>query len=707
MVLFSRSSTIRNIFTVRCSKYIFNCGSSKKGAAAGNNRVLRYSLRLTSPVKSGARHSLQKPRYFSTGSDEPPKDDMKTEKAAITIKTPMESEVISVPENYALDTNYLRGIPHLNEVEPHVYIDALERAIKSAPDTSVVLSIVSLHHKTMVKEHMLSAMESIYKTVRDMLPSERKPFLDKLMVDPTFQLLTMLVAKLGPFYVASDVLNLITYLSYLRFDAGHTVLQVFLELANHVVNDLRLHQLVHLGFVLGKMKPAKRTKVLHKLAAEAVRNNLFKELHLLDIRQLSNLLWIYGPDLATSHIEKVMEAILNQRESDKFTKPVMLLNVLRRNAIRDEIVTRVCLKKIRFQLKKGFLTLGDVEAVLEACRELQIYNFDTFNAIDMFLSHKNVHLPGLIRLLDLLVQCHFAPVRSLPKYIDLLKDDGCIGELLDGCTIGQLKMVISPLVMMNIRHADICSAVDIQCSKLDPDEFLKMPNKGLLLETSLYLLMLGCRVPWLPGLLDQLQAYISQDLQSADIWEEDKQDIVHKSSILLLLVKQGLVPDKKLGDLTWLRQALDYYSRWDILQKPLEFLFGGNDYVHNSVFHRGVLLDHLLMLDDHLQPVRVEVSNILSSPLHEIEALNLSQHSSADVKRVGVCVLDKRHFLENTGQLLGPYAQMVDTLHANGIHSLMVNQHCWRRVPEKEKLEYLKYKVISAAKEGHSLMFHL
>uniref|UniRef100_A0A182QAP2 RAP domain-containing protein n=1 Tax=Anopheles farauti TaxID=69004 RepID=A0A182QAP2_9DIPT len=131
------------------------------------------------------------------------------------------------------------------------------------------------------------------------------------------------------------------------------------------------------------------------------------------------------------------------------------------------------------------------------------------------------------------------------------------------------------------------------------------------------------------------------------------------------------------------------------LLKPLEYAFGGEEYINTQVVtDYGHVLDHVIVFDADGKAVKARVAAPETG-----SAVRLEDIRQLGSKSVAVLYLPKSCYAINVNRLRGRFVLHIKTIQALGVPTVTISPLIWSNLPENERIPFLQREITQALRQ--------
>uniref|UniRef100_A0AAG5CZZ4 RAP domain-containing protein n=2 Tax=Anopheles atroparvus TaxID=41427 RepID=A0AAG5CZZ4_ANOAO len=551
--------------------------------------------------------------------------------------------------------------------------------LKSATDVKEVLDLLPTISRTKQDRHVytlpaLKALFELHKNGKSTLRPEQ------IVRHPRFVELCQSVRHESRTFVMNDITECLKILTFFGVHTNSEIITVLLQLIRHQINDVTLDHVVFLSFILKKLDRTPLVEALqialpmllqvqigYKLDHENVQQLVdlldFVSLHKVNDRTVMNIvssLTLHGTNLTAEQAINALKALASfQTFLPQYGK--LLQNVF---SVLEHQIDQLPFKMLDYTLKKvldknlDHFPMFYHEPFLKSCAQYAIdkdvgllnalYVLKKLNKIsflhipllDYIASHANnislVPTSGIITIV-----AGFSNANYKPDNWEMVKQEIARNTTITHPSIPWIRYNLE-LLSLDIFNSQLIT------HWLDPKS----------LETSMARNVL----------VDYLQ--LSELGQTLKLLHADKY--------------QGPYPSKHFVDKSVMLMLQN--NEYPLL-KPLEFAFGGEEYVSTKVVsEHGHVLDHIIIFDS--------TGNPISKPTNSSEGPLLLENLRQSGNLVAVLFLPKSCYAVNVDRLRGRFSLYLRTIEALGVSTVSVSPNAWSNLPEAERIPFLQREVL-------------
>ncbi|XP_049279451.1 uncharacterized protein LOC125761907 [Anopheles funestus] len=558
--------------------------------------------------------------------------------------------------------------------------------LKSATDAKEVLEFLPTISRTKQDRHVytLPALKTLFELQKHGKSTLRS---DQILKHPRFAELCQNVRFESRTFVMNDLTEVLKILTFLGVHTNSEIITVLLQLIRHQINDVTLDHIVFLSFILKKLDRTPLVEALqialpmllqiqigYKLDHENVQQLVelleFVSQHKVNDRTVMNIvsaLTLHGTSLSPEQAINALKALSSFHAFlPQYEK--LLQNVF---AVLERDLDEVPFKMIDFVLKKvmdknlDYFPMFYYEPFLKRCAQYAVdHDIGLMNALYMLKKFNKIsflHIP----LLDYIaahadklsivptsgiitIVAGFSNANYRPDNWEMIKTEIARNSTITTGSIPWIRYNLE-LLSLDIFNLQLLShwldpqALDANMARNVLVDYLQLTELGQTLSL-LYSHQYQCPFP--------------------------AKQYVEKSVMLML-------------------QNNDHP-----LLKPLEFAFGGEEYVSTQVTtEQGHVLDHVIAFDADGNPSKKCV------PSEEGSTIRLEDIRHPGHKLVAVLYLPKSCYAINVNRLRGRFALHLKTIKALGIAPVAISPVIWSNLPESERIPFLQREVREAVRQ--------
>uniref|UniRef100_A0A182NRH6 RAP domain-containing protein n=1 Tax=Anopheles dirus TaxID=7168 RepID=A0A182NRH6_9DIPT len=556
--------------------------------------------------------------------------------------------------------------------------------LKSATDAKEVLEFLPSISRTKQDRHVytLPALKTLFELQKNGKSTLRS---DQIVRHPRFAELCQNVRFESRTFLMNDITECLKILTFFGVHTNSEIMTVLLQLIRHQINDVTLDHIVFLSFLLKKLERTPLVEALqialpmllqiqigYKLDHENVQQLVelleFVSKHKVNDRTVMNIvssLTLHGSNLSAEQAVNALKALTSFHTfPPQYGK--LLQNVF--TALERDL-DQLPFKMLDFVLKKvldknlEYFPMFYHEPFLKRCAQYAVDNdIGLLNALYMLKKFNKIsflHIPLLDYIAShgsqlalvptsgiITIVAGFSNANYIPNNWNTVKQEIERNSTITTPSIPWIRYNLE-LLSLDIFNPELLA------HWLDPQS----------LETSMARNVL----------MDYLQ-------------------LTELGQTLRLLYSgqyHGPYPAKHYIDksVTLMQQNNDHP-----LQKPLEYAFGGEEYISTQVVtDHGHVLDHVIVFDTNGKAVKKRVI-----ATEEGSAIRLEDIRQLGSKLVVILYLPKSCYAFNVNRLRGRFVLHEKTIQALGVDTVTISPLIWFNLPENERILFLQREIKQA-----------
>uniref|UniRef100_A0A182RLE8 RAP domain-containing protein n=1 Tax=Anopheles funestus TaxID=62324 RepID=A0A182RLE8_ANOFN len=558
--------------------------------------------------------------------------------------------------------------------------------LKSATDAKEVLEFLPTISRTKQDRHVytLPALKTLFELQKHGKSTLRS---DQILKHPRFAELCQNVRLESRTFVMNDLTECLKILTFLGVHTNSEIITILLQLIRHQINDVTLDHIVFLSFILKKLDRTPLVEALQIALPMLLQIQIGYKLDHENVQQLVELL----------------EFVSQHKVNDRTVMNIVSALTLHGTSLSPEqaINALKALSSFHAFLPQYEKLLQNVFAVLE--RDLDEVPFKMIDFVLKKVMDKN---------LDYFPMFYYEPFLKRCAQYAVDHDIGLMNALYMLKKLNKISFLHIPLLDYIAAHADKLSIVPtsgiitivagFSNANYRPDNWETI--KAEIARNST--ITIGS-IPWIrynlellsldifnPQLLSHWLDPQALDANMARNVLVDYLQLTELGQTLSLLYShqyQGPFPAKQYMEKSVM---LMLQNNDHPLLKPLEFAFGGEEYVSTQVTtEQGHVLDHVIAFDADGNPGKKCV------PSEEGSTIRLEDIRHPGHKLVAVLYLPKSCYAINVNRLRGRFALHLKTIKALGIAPVAISPVIWSNLPESERIPFLQREVREALRQ--------
>lgn len=575
-------------------------------------------------------------------------------------------------------TKELQQLPN-STIQPQT--ESYLTLLKNASDAQEVLEFLPILEKRKIDRQtvILAAIKALFELHKQGKTSIQR---QDVLHHPRFAELCRVLKFEARAFVMNDITESLKILTYFGVRSNSEIMTVLLQLLRHQINDVTLDHIVFLDFILKKMDRSPLVEALqlalpmllqiqisYKMDHENVQQLVdligFASQHRISDRCIMNIvsaLTLHGTSMTGSQAADVLKALTNFSALEpahlKLLDNVFRTLIAKMDDINFKTLDFMMKKIVEKNLDKYPMFYND--AYLKRCAQFVVdHDMGIMNAL--YLQKKLNKITYLnIPLLDY--------IGSHAENLSIVPNSGIIA------------------IVAAFSNADY---------RPHNWEFIKS-------EIAKHSTITNPLIPWIRynlellslGIFNKsvLQHYLDPVLLEKSM---NRNTVVDYLQLLeLFQTLQLLFPeyDGPLPDKRYIQKGtvLLLQNNELPLQKPLEFIFGGEGSVLSQVpSDYGHVLDHVLVFDREGRIVKQQIQ----TEDDDQEAARIEDITNGGNRVVVVLCLPRSYYTLNVNRLRGRFAMQLRTVEALGVSVVPIPYHIWSNLPEAERIPFLEREV--------------
>ncbi|KFB53434.1 AGAP002598-PA-like protein [Anopheles sinensis] len=551
--------------------------------------------------------------------------------------------------------------------------------LKSATDAKEVLDLLPAISRTKQDRHVytLPALKTLFELHKNGKSTLRS---DQIVRHPQFVELCQHVRHESRTFQMNDITECLKILTFFGVHTNSEIITVLLQLIRHQINDVTLDHIVFLSFILKKLDRTPLVEALQIALPMLLQVQIGYKLDHENVQQLVDLLEFVS--LHRVNDRTVMNIVSSLTLHGTNLSPEQAINTLKALASFHT-----------FQPQYSKL-LQNVFVVLE--HQIDQLPFKMLDYVLKKVLDKNLeHFPMFY---------HEPFLKRCAQYV-IDKDIGLLNALYVLKKLNKISFLHIPLLDYIAAHANNISLVPtsgiITIVAGFSNANYKPPNWEMVKqEIARNTTITHPSIPWIRYNLELLSLDIFNE-QLIKHWLDPKSlessmarnvlvdylQLCELGQTLKLLYAdkyQGPYPAKHFVDKS---VTLTLQSNESPLLKPLEFAFGGEEYISTKVVSdHGHVIDHIIVFDATGTPVAKPAAP--SEGPVQLESLR----QSGNVLIAIIC-LPRSCYAINVNRLRGRFSLYLKTIEALGVRTVPVSPYVWTNLPEAERIPFLQREV--------------
>ncbi|XP_041764693.1 uncharacterized protein LOC121589676 [Anopheles merus] len=559
--------------------------------------------------------------------------------------------------------------------------------LKSATDAKEVLEFLPTISRTKQDRHVytLPALKTLFELQKNSKSTLRS---DQILKHPRFAELCQNVRFESRTFLMNDITECLKILTYLGVHTNSEIITVLLQLIRHQINDVTLDHIVFLSFILKKLDRTPLVEALQIALPMLLQIQIGYKLDHENVQQLVDLL----------------EFVSQHKVNDRTVMNIVSALTLHGTNLSPEQATNALKALASFHnfLPQYGKLLQNVFAVLE--RDLDELPFKMLDYVLKRVLEKNLeHYPMFY---------HEPFLKRCAQYaVD--HDIGLLNALYLLKKLNKISFLHIPLLDYIAAHAGKLSIVPTSgiitiVAGFSNANYRPPGWETIKEEIARNSTITTGSIPWIRYNLELLSLdifnpqllahWLNPQALEANMARNvlvDYLQLTELGQTLRLLYGgqyQGAYPAKHYVEKSVM---LMLQNNDHPLLKPLEFAFGGEEYVSTQVVtEQGHVLDHVIAFDADGNPVKQCVPSV------EGAGIRLEDVRQQANKLVAVLFLPKSCYAINVNRLRGRFALHVKTIQALGIPTATVSPVIWANLPESERIPFLQREVRDALQQA-------
>ncbi|XP_033608909.1 uncharacterized protein LOC111868360 isoform X2 [Cryptotermes secundus] len=551
--------------------------------------------------------------------------------------------------------------------------DFLLQDIKSSRDTTQVLKIVGIHHKIMNNRHVMQSLKCLFELKKSGKCSMTN---EQIVNSPDFIKLCKRLKSQARGITLNDTIQALKTVSFVGVPASSTIIQVLLQLIRQGVNDLSLHQIIFLEFMMRNFDRNPLVDALRIAFPLVFEAQLSLKMAQDDVTSLAELLqYACKKPLSDSSINIIIECLekLSEDIDVKIAKSVMWsLCELRRPLPSYHALLIHCWNVITENIKQCSYTEIDgllswmVKKVQQ--KQTHFYHEGFADSCVRYVVDKDCGFEEGTWILRKLTRLGHINI-SLIDYIgEKIVNNP---QIVKDCKAGALLSVVSGMAAAEYKPVGWNSIQEALMTNTALISKERMEFPWLRLALDFAVLDIFCpdllRYVFDYNLLDNLQLLL-----------------LHQAVVTLYPSYSGVLPPQNIIDMVKKYNG-DHVQQFP-LQAALEKGLGGGSYVWTRLLTKlGHFIDHLVVMRKGGYPVALNQISSNSASKTYVEDLLVP----SDSQIILVLCMPASYYAVNCQRLRPVPSLTVHTLEALGYSVVPVSLQHWMNLPDYEKIPYL------------------
>ncbi|XP_052902323.1 FAST kinase domain-containing protein 2, mitochondrial-like [Anopheles moucheti] len=558
--------------------------------------------------------------------------------------------------------------------------------LKSATDAKEVLEFLPTITRTKQDRNVytLPALKTLFELQKNGKSTLRS---DQILKHPRFAELCQNVRLESRTFLMNDLTECLKILTFLGVHTNSEIITVLLQLIRHQINDVTLDHIVFLSFILKKLDRTPLIEALQIALPMLLQIQIGYKLDHENVPQLVDLLeFVSQHKVNDRSVMNVVSALTLQGTN---LSPEQAINALK--ALSSFHVFPPQYEKL----------LQNVFTVLE--RDLDHVPFKMLDYVLKKVLDKNF---------DYFPMFYCEPFLKRCAQYAIDHDVGLLNALYVLKKLNKISFLHIPLLDYIAAHADKLSIVPtsgiitivagFSNANYRPSNWERV--KGEIVRNTT---ITTGSIPWIRYNLELLSLDIfnpqllsywlnpqALDANMARNVLVDYLQLTELGQTLSLLYNrqyQGPYPAKQYVEKSVM---LMLQNNDHPLLKPLQFAFGGEEYVSTQVItEQGHVLDHVIVFDANGNPVKTRVQS------EEGSNVRLEDIRQPESKLVAVLYLPKSCYSINVNRLRGRFALHLRTIQALDIAPVAISPVIWSNLQESERIPFLQRETREALRQ--------
>ncbi|XP_021930969.1 uncharacterized protein LOC110835248 isoform X3 [Zootermopsis nevadensis] len=562
--------------------------------------------------------------------------------------------------------------------------DFLLHDIKSSTDTTRVMQIIGAHYTIMNNRHIMQSLKSLFDLKKSGNCSMTK---QQIINSPDFIKLCKRLKSQARGISLNDTIEALKVVSYVGVPANSTIVQILLQLVRHRINDLSLHQIIFLEFMMRNFERSPLVDALRIAFPLVFEAQLSLKMAYDDVTSLAELLqYACKKRLSDSSLNSIIESL------EKLSEDINVKTA-------KSVVWSLCELKTPLPSHQALLTkCWDVLAQnIEECSYVEIEDLLTWMMKKISGKHTHFYHEGFADSCARYVVAKDCGFEEGTWVLRKLTRIGHINiSLID--YIAE-KIVNNPQILEECRTSSFFSVVSGMANAgykpmgWNCIQEALMKNKTLIRKDKMEL-------PWIrlaldfavldifcPDLLQYifekefLQQFLSREYSLLDHLQLL---LLYQAVVTLYPTYSGVLPPQNIIDMVIAHNG-DHMQNFP-LQAAMEKGMGGTSYVWTRLLTKlGHFIDHLVVMRKGGYPVAL--NQIASNSALKTYVEDLLVPSDSQI--ILVLCMPASCYAINCQRLRSVPSLTLRTLEALGHSVVPVSVQHWMNLPDYEKIPYL------------------
>ncbi|KAB0800557.1 hypothetical protein PPYR_06297 [Photinus pyralis] len=570
--------------------------------------------------------------------------------------------------------------------------DYLIQNLRNARSSQNVLEIVKDHYNIMNSKQVMQALRSIYLLQKQ---GSQDLSTQQIMKNPSFERLCHKLKSQAGLIELNETIEALKVVSYVGVSSTSTIVQVLLQLLRHNINDLSLHHIIFLDFLLRQFKSSPLVEALLIALPIVFDVNLPVKIETRNV----------------TYLVEYLQYVSKKRVSEKCIS--LIVNNLKTHCQDGSVLEPKLAKSIIWSI----CDMEDnefFEPLLKDALNAMLFNIDAFDWRDLETTLSKL-------------ATKYSP--QYPFYYDEVFYDTCASYVIDK-DLGFQEALYTLRKMLKPNHSNekLLSYLSQKCHE-DPHLLLKAPPMTIFTVAISISLTEFRPIHWetMKNALaettcfqdykkpDILWMKLAAALCSLDVYKFDVLDKCFSDSYLESMIKQRNIFD--FGNFILVCQAINAFQpnyahllpSTNIinnifaqinhnenypLEVPLIKGLGGEVYVKTGVTSKlAHHIDHVVVLRKGGYPIS------LPQDAKHLEDITVAPDSQI----VLILVLGPSHYTINNKKLKASTALMIKTLEAKNYTVIPFSLEVWEGLADFEKVPYLMQEIKSSIENEQNM----
>lgn len=562
--------------------------------------------------------------------------------------------------------------------------DFLLQDIKSARDTAKVLQIVGTHHEIMNSRHVMQSLTCLF----DLSKSRNSSMTKQQIVDsPDFIKLCKRLKSQARVIALYDTIQALKVVSYVGVPANSTIVQVLLQLIRHGINDLSLHQIVFLDFLMRNFDRnplVDALKIAFPLVFEA---QLSLKIARDDATSLAELLqYACKKSLSDSSVNIIAECLekLPNSIDVKIAKSVVWsLCELQRPLLSHQTLLICCWSILTQNIEECSYT--EVDELLDrmvkkiAQKQTYFYHEAFADSCARYVVTKDCGFEEAAWILKKLTRIGHVNISLIDYVGEKIVNNP---DILKECKVSSFLSVVSGMANAEYKPMGWSCIQEALMSNTTLIGKERMELPWIRLAVDFAVLDIFC-----PDLLQYVfeEEFLRQFLaRDYNLLDRLQLLLLHQAVVTLYPSYSGVLPPQDIIETVIARNG-DHVQQFP-LQAALEKGMGGGSYVWTRLVTKlGHFIDHLVVMRKGGYPVALNQITSSSASKTHVEDLQVP----SDSQIILVLCMPASSYAVNCQRLRSVPSLTLHTLEAMGYSVVPVSLQLWMNLPDYEKIPYL------------------